>query len=265
MKNYFSRITHYYHHLAAACLALLAVSSLIAQPAYALRDSRPLAVDPRIRVIVYNPDDVFKYTGFYGYQSSIEFEEGESVESMSMGDSLSWQMVPAGRRLFLKPMEPDATTNMTLLTNKRMYQFELHAAEATDINDPKLVFSVRFLYPDSNNTNTIQQYSSSFGPDLSQPEKYNFNYTISGSNSVAPIKIFDDGEFTYFQFKDKNEEVPAFFLVDADGKEALVNYHVVGEYIAVERVSSQFTLRNGSEVVCVFNEKRPLEKKKKKK
>lgn len=236
----------------------------MAVPAYALRDSRPLAIDKRIHVIVYNPDDVFKYTGFYGYQSSIEFEEGESIDSISLGDSLSWQMVPSGRRLFLKPMEADATTNMTLLTNKRMYQFELHAAEARGINDPNLVFSVRFMYPDATNSSTIQQYTNTTGPDLTQPEKYNFSYTISGSNNVSPIKIFDDGEFTYFQFKDKNEEVPAFFLVDGEGKEAMVNYHVVGEYIAVERVASQFTLRNGPDVVCVFNEKRPLEKKKKK-
>lgn len=243
---------------------LLIIGSTAAIPAYALRDSRPLAIDPRIRVIVYNPDDVHKYTGFYGYQSSIEFEEGETVDSISLGDSLSWQMVPAGRRLFLKPMEQDATTNMTLMTNKRMYQFELHAKEATDINDPDLVFSVRFIYPDSSSTSNIQQYTNTTGPDLTQPEKYNFNYTISGSSSVSPIKIFDDGEFTYFQFKDKNEEVPAFFMVDRDGKEALINYHMVGEYLAVERVTSQFTLRNGPEVVCVFNEKRPLEKKTKK-
>jgi type IV secretion system protein VirB9 len=252
-------------HLFLAFLMTLLSVGMATMPAYALRDSRPLAVDPRIRVIVYNPDDVFKYTGFYGYQSSIEFEEGESVESISMGDSLSWQMVPAGRRLFLKPMEQDATTNMMILTNRRMYQFELHSAEATDINDPKLVFSVRFIYPDAATNGAIQQYTNNSGPDLSQPEKYNFNYTISGSNTVAPIKIFDDGEFTYFQFKDKNEEVPAFFLVDGENKEALVNYHITGEYIVIERVTSQFTLRNGSEVVCVFNEKRPLERKKKQK
>ena len=35
-------------------------------------------------------------------------------------------------------------------------------------------------------------------------DKYNFNYTISGDDSIAPIKVFDDGVFTYFEFKDKN-------------------------------------------------------------
>lgn len=234
-------------------------------PAYALTESRPLAVDSRIRVMVYNPDDVFKFTGYYGYQSSIEFAEGETIDTISMGDSTGWQLVPSGRRLFLKPIDPEATTNMTIISNKRMYQFELHAEEAEDISDPKLVFSVRFLYPDDNGTSGIRQFAGNSGPDLSQPEKYNFNYTISGSETIAPLKIFDDGEFTYFKFKTKNAEIPAFFLVDSDGKEALVNYHIAGEYIVIERVSGQYTLRNGTDVVCVFNESMPLEKKKKKK
>ena len=246
----------------------LLVWGLSTLPAYALRDSRPLAVDPRIRVMVYNPDDVFKYTGYYEYQSSIEFAEDETIESITMGgDPSSWQMLPSGHRLFLKPQDenPDlALTNMLVITNKHMYQFELHAAIAKGINDPNLVFLVRFIYPDASSTSTIQQYPTTTGPDLSQPEKYNFNYTISGSSRIAPVKIFDDGEFTYFEFKGKNEEVPAFFLVDPDGNESLVNYHMVGEYIVVERVTSQYTLRSSKDVVCVFNEKRPMEHRKKK-
>lgn len=243
----------------------VALSLGIPSPAFALRESRPLAIDPRIRVMVYNPDDVFKFTGYYGYQSSIEFAEGEAVESISMGDTIAWQIVPSGRRMFLKPMEPDATTNMTVLTNRRMYQFELHAEEAEDINDPNMVFSVRFLYPDEGGGANIQHFSSQSGPDLTQPEKYHFNYTISGAETIAPIKIFDDGEFTYFQFRNKNAEIPAFFLVDTERNEALINYRVAGDYIVVERVASQFTLRNGPDVTCVFNESMPLGERPKKK
>ena len=231
--------------------------------AYAMREPRPLGVDKRIKVMSYAPDEVFKYTGYYGYQTNIEFGEGESIESISMGDTTGWQMIPSGRRLFLKPMDQDATTNMTLITNKRMYFFELHAEEAADISDPNLSFIVRFIYPDEGSSSAIRKFSSTSGPDLTQPWKYNFNYTISGNQYIAPLRIFDDGEFTYFKFKNKNAEVPAFFMVDSEGKEALVNYRVSGEYIVIERVIGQFTLRNGPDIVCVFNEKMPLERKRK--
>jgi type IV secretion system protein VirB9 len=227
-------------------------------PSLAVKEPRATAVDSRLRVMTYNPNDIFKYTGYFGYQGNIEFDVGETIDTISMGDTTSWQIVPSGNRMFLKPIEEDATTNMTVITNRRLYFFELHAAKAGGPDDPGLVFAVKFLYPDSN-TNSIYAYNSSYSvPDLSKPDKYNFNYTISGNDSIAPIKIFDDGVFTYFEFKDKNTPIPAIFEVSSDRSEAIVNYQVIGQYIAVEIVASQFTLRYGNDVTCVFNEAKPV-------
>ena len=212
-------------------------------------------MDSRIRVMVYNPNDVFKYVGYYGYQGSIEFEVNETIDTISMGDTVSWQVVPSGNRIFLKPIESNATTNMTVITNRRLYFFELHAADAKSIHDPGLVFIVKFLYPDNKGTTmNFPKKGIPDCPDLTTPGKYNFNYTISGSDQIAPIKIFDDGQFTYFEFREKNAPVPAFFEVDKKGNEAIVNYQVVDNYIVLEMVASQLTLRYGEEIACVFNE-----------
>lgn len=236
------------------------ILTLAVTDAHAIRTSKSLAVDHRIHVMEYNPDDVHRFTGYYGYQSSIEFAPGESISTISMGDTISWQIVPAGNRMFLKPMEEDATTNMTVLTNKRIYHFELHAEEVGEegINHQGLAFIVRFVYPDTSTHNFVQHFSSSTGPDLTEPENYNFNYTLTGSEMIAPIKVFDDEEFTYFEFRDKNAEIPAFFLVEPDGSESIINYRVNDDYIVVERVASQFTLRRGDDVICIFNESKPL-------
>ncbi|MDF2966009.1 MAG: virB9 [Rickettsiaceae bacterium] len=236
------------------------------QVSQAIREPRPTAVDSRIKVIVYSPDDVFKFTGYYGYQANIEFAKDEEILNISMGDSTSWQVVASGYRLFIKPMEKDATTNMTLITNKRTYFFELYAEEAEDIRDPNMVFSLRFLYPDEEDDENLRKYSTSTvsGPDLSHPEQYNFNYSISGNSAVAPIKIFDDGEFTYMQFRDKNAEMPAFFTVDEDLKESIVNYRLSpdAKYVIIEQVAPKFTIRHGKRIVCVFNEAITSKKKK---
>ena len=222
--------------------------------AYAIRETRATSIDSRIRVLVYHPNDVFKYTGYYGYQGSIQLAQNETIETISMGDTISWQMIPSGNRIFLKPTGADATTNMTLITNQRIYFFELHAKTAADINDPGLVFTVKFLYPESSDITNFSKISVPSGPDLKHPEKYNFKYTISGSENISPIQIFDDGEFTYFQFKNKNISIPGFFEVLSDDTEALVNYQVVGNYIVLEKVTSKLTLRHGRDIVCVFNE-----------
>ncbi len=220
---------------------------------HAIREPRATAGDSRLRVMVYNPNVVFKYVGYYGYQGSIEFEEGEDIATISMGDTGLWQMIPSGNRLFLKPTADDATTNMTLITNKRLYFFELHASKASSIDDEGLAFAVKFIYPEVNVVSQNNETSSVI-PSLHDLSKYNFKYSISGSSIITPVKIFDDGRFTFFEFRDKNAAVPAFFSVDDDGHEAIINYQVAGDYIVVERVESRFTLRHGKAVVCVFNE-----------
>jgi len=237
-------------------LHLLAVifSVLIPAAAHATRESHPIQVDHRVQLIMYQPDAVYKFTGHYRYESSIEFEEGEEIKTISMGDSTAWMMNPSGNRLFLKPTEQDATTNMTLITNKRVYLFELHARETDNIDDKNMVFIMRFVYPDNNQTQTVSNLID-LVPDIeNNPGKYNLKYTISGTDLIAPIRIFDDGQFTYFQFRNKNADLPAFFMVDSQGNESLINYRTRGDYIVVERVAKQFTLRHGADIVCVFNE-----------
>ena len=90
-------------------------------------------------------------------------------------------------------------------------------------------------------------------PDLTNLSAYNFNYQYTGEPSIAPSKVFDNGQFTYFQFSRVNAEIPAIFSVDNSGFEALVNYRVAGNFIIVEKVGEQFTLRSGDDIVCVYN------------
>ena len=225
--------------------------------AHAMREGRSLATDKRIQTIMFSPDEIFGFTGHYGYQSTIEFGPDEEIQTISMGDSVSWLIEPSGNRMFLKPIEQNAITNMTVLTNKRSYMFELHSREASGIDDPRLVFLLRFMYPAENN-DYISTIAPGDGlPDLEDPQersKLNFNYTLRGKEVISPIRIFDDGEFTYFEFRNKNADVPAFFLVDSDGRESLINYRTRGDYIVIERVWGVFTLRHGNDIACVYNE-----------
>ena len=241
---------------ALAVLALLGLS-LMASPAMALQTPHAIATDSRIRTVRYSANEVYQFIGHYGYQSAIEFEEGEKVQTVSMGDSMSWLVNPSGNRLFLKPIEQNALTNMTVITDKRTYLFELHAEETKDIRDKNMVFAYRFIYPQADSS-AVDYAGTDSLPDIEKdPQKYNFNYSIRGSNVIEPVRIFDDGDFTYFEFKDKNAEIPAFFRVDSVGNEELVNFRKRGNYIVVERLAARFTLRRGADIICVYNEKMP--------
>ena len=230
------------------CLAPLA--------AKAAQQPRYLGTEKKFRSYVYNPNDVYLYLGHYTYQGFIEFEGGETISTISMGDPSLWMFEHLGNRLFLKPVGEDSSeTNMTVSTSKRIYHFELIAKEAKVINDRDLIFVAKFAYPDEKDKNIVEfpKVDKSDEPDMHDLSIYNFNYQYTGEPSSAPLKVCDNGEFTDFQFAKKSAEIPAIFTVDAAGFESLVNFRSAGQYIIVERVAPQFTLRNGPDIVCVYN------------
>ncbi len=90
-----------------------------------------------------------------------------------------------------------------------------------------------------------------------QARPANRNYTYQGSTEVAPFEAWDDGRFTFFRFAD-NQAMPAIYAVNRAGEESLVNFTVEGNVTIVKSIGSQFRMRRGAEVVCVFNEAMPL-------
>lgn len=224
--------------------------------ASASQQPRFLGTEKKFRSFIYNPNEVYHYLGHYTYQGFIEFEEGESVGTISMGDPSLWLFEHLANRLFLKPVgEDNSETNMTVITNRRIYHFELTAKEAKNINDKDLIFVAKFSYPDDKDKNIVEFPKSpkSDEPDMRNLSAFNFSYQYTGEPSIAPIKVFDNGEFTYFQFTKKSAEIPAIFTVDSAGFESLVNFRSAGDYIIVERMAPQFTLRSGPDIVCVYN------------
>lgn len=224
---------------------------------FAVQLPRIIGSEKRFRAYVYNPNEVYRYVGHYLSQSYIEFEEGEKVQTISMGDTTSWQTTVMDNKLFLKPILSFANTNMTIMTNKRTYHFELDAVEAASVTEDDVLFYIKFMYPESEDKNIVvfdMNEKRSDLPDLRNLDAYNFDYEYSGSDNIAPSKVFDDGEFTYVEFPDKNSyEMPAIYAVDSDGYEAMVNYRIVENYIVVEQLASNFTLRSGNDIVCIYN------------
>lgn len=110
-------------------------------------DDLAITSDNRIKTYIYNPNEVYLIVVHSGFQSHIEFAKGEEIQTISMGDSYAWKITPLGNRLFIKPLEKNIRTNMTILTNKRTYQFDIVARELDGEDDKDLVYVIRFYYP----------------------------------------------------------------------------------------------------------------------
>lgn len=223
---------------------------------FAVQLPRPLGREKRFQTYVYNPNDVYRYVGYYYNQAYIEFEEGETPQTITMGDTVPWAQQVMGNKLFLKPVGDYPQTTMTVFTNKRIYYFELDALQPDNVDPNDIPFFIKFVYPSSNDKNIVKfniKKKRDDYPDLTDLSKYNFNYEFAGAPNIAPIKVFDDGVFTYMEFRNENAEIPAIFVVNDQGYEAIVNFRIVDEYLVIEQVAGQFTLRSGGDVVCVYN------------
>ncbi len=229
----------------------------------------PTTIDSRIKTIVYNPNEVIELTFHYGFQSFIEFEEDEEIEVISLGESFPWKITPVGKRMFIRPLQINTNTNMTIITSKRTYMFQLKSDSYEGKGDEELIYVVRFFYPDNNPKIPTMENKKYNGLDslnmANQAEKesvlenfkkgttLNFDYSMTGENkSIKLRKAFDDGVNTYFEFGDQNL-IPAIHIVEPDGVESIVKYFRDGPYIVVNKVALQFSLRITDQVLCVFN------------
>lgn len=229
---------------------LFTMAMTVTIPVWAAQIPRGLSTDRRIKTVVYNADDVTVLQVHYGYTTDILFDNHETVETVAVGDSLVWETKPVGNHLFIKPMAA-STTNMTVLTNSRHYNFQLTSANSRYPQDQ--VYEVKFLYPDSNDN--LGKSDGHTHPAQCNPTQCNWQYTFTGDKTIAPIQAFDDGRLTYFKFRSSgNRAMPAIFSVDNHRHESLVNYHLEDGYIVVHGVKKQFTLRNGSQVTCIYND-----------
>lgn len=231
--------------------------AMLANVAIAAQSPQPGRLDNRITSVVYQASNVVRVSATYGISTMIIFDEDEKFETISLGDTDSWQVAPSekGNILFVKPIARNVVTNMNVVTSKRIYFLELsdHAPA-----EGKQVFGIRFIYPEKDLNAALRKEAElrAANPNISNIDKANVNidYSFSGDAALKPSMIFDDGKKTFFKFR---ERVPAIFAVQADFAETLRNFRKEGDYIVVDGVATQYTLRDGNRWTCIFNLRKP--------
>lgn len=243
----------------AAFLAL----ALFTTPALAAGDSR-------LQSVHYEADKVVTVKGRLGYQSMIEFAQGEQIENVAVGDSAAWQVTPNKRAnlLFLKPLMAGAKTNMTVVTDQRTYLFDLSVASGGSAP----LYNLRFTYgprpqkvqtriaypnllPDAPAASSPPRVVRAAAQAVGQP-KLNYAWKKKGDKEILPARYYDDGRSLYLQWK-PGVPIPALSERDGKGREGLVNYRLVGNFIVVDQVPHTLVMRLGKDEAVLINRNPP--------
>lgn len=222
--------------------------------------------DPRLVTREYSPDRVVRVEGRPNVQATIRFADDETIQNVAIGDSQAWQVTPSRSAdiLFVKPLSPRAATNMTVVTSKRVYLFDLVAGPA--VRNPLYVLS--FTYPQEEVAEEEAQLAqggtgqtaseaemAAATDDLAvlDPATLNFAWGTSGAPALLPETVYDNGTATFLAWP-AGEPMPAILIKNADGLEGPVNYATRGGVIVIDAVPGEIILRSGKDMArLVYN------------
>lgn len=250
-------------------LIALAMVSNLSTTALALDIPRGASQDGRVRFIDYQPYNITRIVGTLRSSVQIEFAADEEIAHVALGNSVAWEVAPAGNILFLKPRENQPVTNISVVTTRRdgstrSYQMELTVRDGTVEAGQNTYFYVKYRYPaDEAERRRLETAARAQAAQAGEADKVlalheaygprNWRYSAQGSAALEPQAVYDNGKVTTFAFAG-NQEMPAIYMENSDGSESLVPKSVDSNLVLVHAISRKFILRRGGDVLCVFNE-----------
>jgi len=185
--------------------------------------------------------------------TDIALEPGEQLLSVSAGDTTRWIVgdarsgagAAAQAHVLVKPNAGNLTTNLVVMTDRRVYHIELKSVAGT------AMAAVSWRYPAEMMlaSNPVPPAAAvPPAPPPFTPEQLNLRYRIDGDKpDWRPLAAFDDGRQVFIEMPEKirTMEAPPLFVIGDSGPE-LVNYRVAGKYYVVDRLFTKAELRLGS-------------------
>lgn len=250
-------------------LAAAIIVTLTIHPAQALEIPASAQQDNRVRFVNYQPYNITRIVGTIRSSVQVEFAPDEEIAYVALGNTVAWEVAPAGHILFLKPRENQPATNISVVTtrrdgSKRSYQMELVVRDGSVDAGQNTYFYVKYRYPaDEAERRRLEAEARKRAAEagyadqvLGIHEQYgprNWRYSAQGSAAIEPQAVYDNGKVTTFAFSG-NQEMPAIYIENSDGTESLVPKTVQGDLVMVHALSRKFILRRGTDTLCIFNE-----------
>jgi type IV secretion system protein VirB9 len=247
---------------------LSSLGVLLAGACHAVEIPMPSKKDTRLREVMYSPDEVYRINIILGVGTRIILGKDEQIKTAAPGfgadckdEAKDWCIVAnvGANEIYVKAKsKAKEANNLEVTTDKRVYSFDfvLNEKFKRDIDG---MFRVTFNYPDEAKKINVEGGAAAVKERLDVKKPRNWNYAkeaLPGSEGIDPAMAYDDGRFTYFKFAG-NKQMPAVFVVEANGKEANAATHVEGpanDTLVVHRVAKRFVLRLENQVVGIWND-----------
>jgi len=223
--------------------------------------------DVRLRDVLYDANEVYRLPAYAGYATDIQFESGERFVGLGAGDLQGVAFHAQRNHLFIKPRAAHVHTDITVLTDRRVYHFDYVAiGHAPDASHADVLYALRFLYPAAaavqplqpggaaraSGTQSARAAVDALLASSAAQRPRNQDYGFCGARALRPVSAWDDGVQTHLRFS-RRQDMPALFLKNEDGSESLLNFHLEQDEVIIHGVVQRLILRRGALSGCVIN------------
>lgn len=252
----------------------------------AYNDSHP---KDNIQRYSYNPSQIYKIKLRLHMNTMIYLPNGEEILAISLGDSSAFtastfqDTIP--NLVNVRSVYSGVDTNLSVISKSgRNYSFYLRSypvkakelsdyivyiesasnTDTSDLNFSSYIESKKenIKKPATNKSKAYEkrlellkdlQKDNDYLKGLKDPFSINTNYQMKGDKEIAPFGVYDDGKWTYFDFRKDfiSNRLPVIYKV-IDDYDAVINTRVENGFLIAESLSSEgWTLKNGDKVVCI--------------
>ena len=169
-------------------------------------------------------------------QCVVLLQPGETMVDIHAGDKVRWLVTPGkvaktarGQQssVFLKPTEPNLATNLTILTDRRVYSLDLVSTAK------EYMLKIAFDYPEDVDAEWAEYFRQQQVQKTAEviPQtglnvaSLDFGFRISGDSPTwKPERIYADGQKTYIQFPRGVQKLPVLLALGKGDKKQIVNH-----------------------------------------
>lgn len=193
----------------------------------------------------------------------VALQAGEQVNNINLGDTARWTVEPAisgvgateVQHLIIKPMDVGLETMLIVTTNRRTYHLKLRSHRT------EYMAQVGFTYPEEalakwdaiQKHKTVERQKSTIPETGEYLGNLSFNYSVTGSTSWKPLRVYNDGKKTIIQMPKTmaQTEAPTLLVVRKEGgwfkddETVMVNYRVQGDRYIVDTIFDKAILIAG--------------------
>ena len=197
-----------------------------------------MGADARVRSVLYSPVDVIRLDARLRVNTAIELGAGERIDSVLLGDSEAFEVEVLSNRttVSIKPVIAGAETNMTIYSGRCTITLAISEGQARSAT-----YRLVIRYPETSPARATPVQASS----------RDIGYVWSGEETLKPVRIWNDGQATYFAFAPGLR--PSVFGVDATGREVTLNTGTNGSVVRVPGIRPEYSIRIGTQVLCIVH------------